>query len=203
MPDGDFVRRKTGFAKVAAPCVLLAAIGASLMTVPAEAEREAPGRLPVKPAGLTARAPCHPGKSNGYRLYCHVVVKFALDARQFSFTGGSCGHGQGEWGFSAGPGAVTLPAKGWSLSVHFGFLDYGKAVDKDGKYGPANGYDDIHVSMNLTAGTFVPPQSALDVVDHAATVVLSSGMTRGSYRARIAWASTAKRHLVVGTFRCW
>jgi hypothetical protein len=57
--------------------------------------------------------------------------------------------------------------------------------------------------MNLTAGTFVPPQSSLEVVDHAATVSLSSGMTRGSYRARLAWVSTAKRHLLVGTFHCW
>ena len=169
------------------------------MTVPAEAANA----FPVKPAGLTGRAPCHPGKSNGFRLYCHVAVKFTLDKRKFSFKGGSCGHGQGQWGFSAGPGAVTEPAKGWTLSVHFGWLDYGKAVDKDGKYSPANGYDDIHVSVNLTAGTFVPPQSSLDVVNHAATVSLSSGMTRGSYRAHVAWASTAKRHLVVGTFRCW
>jgi hypothetical protein len=203
MSDGDVVRRKIRFAKVAVPFVLLAAIGAPLLTVPAEAGRKDASKLRVKPAGLTGRAPCHPGKSNGFRLYCHVAVKFTLDARKFSFKGGSCGHGLGQWGFSAGPGAVSLPAKGWSLSVHFGWLDYGKAVDKDGKYGPANGYDDIHVSMNLTAGTFVPPQSALEVVDHAATVSLSSGMTRGSYRARIAWVSTAKRHVVVGTFRCW
>jgi hypothetical protein len=57
--------------------------------------------------------------------------------------------------------------------------------------------------MNLRAGTFVPPQSSLDVIDQAATVSLSSGMTRGSYRAHVAWVSTAKRHLLVGTFRCW
>ena len=89
------------------------------------------------------------------------------------------------------------------MSVHFGWLDYGKSVDKDGKYGPANGYDDIHVSLSLKAGTFVPPESALDVVVHPATVSLSSGMTRGSYRAHVAWVSTAKAHLLVGTFRCW
>ncbi|HKF69137.1 MAG TPA: hypothetical protein VKB36_21480 [Vicinamibacterales bacterium] len=190
-------------AKAAVPCALLAVIGAPLMTVPAEAGTQDANAFQVKPAGLTGRAPCHPGKSNGFRLYCHVAVKFTLDKRKFSFKGGSCGHGQGQWGFSAGPGAVTEPAKGWTLSVHFGWLDYGKAVDKDGKYSPANGYDDIHVSVNLTAGTFVPPQSSLDVVNHAATVSLSSGMTRGSYRAHVAWASTAKRHLVVGTFHCW
>ena len=77
---------------------------------PAEAGRDGPAR-------------CHAGKNNGFRLYCHVAVKFALDARKFSFKGGNCGHGQGEWGFSAGPGAVTVPSKGWTLSVHFGFLD--------------------------------------------------------------------------------
>ena len=38
-----------------------------------------------------------------------------------------------------------------------------KALDKDGKYGPANGYD-INVSMALKAGVFVPPQSSLGVV---------------------------------------
>jgi hypothetical protein len=178
-------------------------IGTPLVAGSADAGRQEPNTFPVKPAGLTGQAPCHPGKSNGFRLYCHVAVKFTLDARKFSFKGGSCGHGLGEWGFSAGPGAVTEPAKGWTLSVHFGWLDYGKAVKKDGKYGPANGYDDIHVSMNLKAGTFVPPQSALDVViDHAASVSLSSGMTQGSYRARVAWASTAKPHLLVGTFHC-
>jgi hypothetical protein len=203
MLDGDLVRRKTRFAKAAVPCALLGMVGAPLMTVPAEAGREHAGRFPVKPAGLTGQAQCHPGKRNGFRLYCHVAVKFTLDARRFSFKGGNCGHGQGEWGFSAGPGAVTLPPKGWTLSVHFGFLDYGKSVDKDGKYGPANGYDDIHVSMNLRAGTFVPPQSSLDVIDHAATVSLKSGMTRGSYRAHVAWVSTAKPHLLVGTFHCW
>ena len=204
MLDGGFVKRTTRVAKVAVPCALLAVIGTPLLTVPADAGRQNPNTFPMKPASLTGQAPCHPGKSNGFRLYCHVAVKFTLDARKFSFKGGSCGHGHGQWGFSAGPGAVTAPAKGWTLSVHFGFLDYGKAVDKDGTYGPANGYGDIHVSMNLKAGTFVPPQSALDVVvDHAATVSLSSGMTRGSYRARIAWASTAKRHLLVGTFHCW
>lgn len=200
--DGGFVKRTTGFAKAAVACSLLA-VGAPLMTVPAVAGREDAGTFPMKPAGLTGPARCHAGKSNGFRLYCHVAVKFRLDARKFSFKGGSCGHGQGEWGFSAGPGVVTVPAKGWTLSVHFGFLDYGKAVDSDGKYGPANGYDDIHVSMNLKAGTFVPPQSSLDVVDQAATVSLSSGMTRGSYRAHVAWVSTAKRHLLVGTFHCW
>ena len=171
-------------------CALLALIGAAVLTVPAQAD-------------LRGQAPCHPGKSNGFRLYCHVAVKFTLDARKYSFKGGTCGHGQGEWGFSAGPGAVTAPPKGWTLSVHFGFLDYGKSVDKDGKYGPASGYDDIHVSMNLKAGTFVPPQSALDVAIHPATVSLRSGMTRGSYRAHIAWVSTAKPHLLVGTFQCW
>ena len=151
-----------------------------------------------------AQAACHPGKHNGFRLYCHVAVKFRLDARKFSFTGGSCGHGNGEWGFAAGPGVSTTPPKGWSLSVHFGTQDYGKAVDTDGRYGPANGYDEIKVSLNFKAGGFVPPQSSLDfVVGHAATVSLSAGMTRGSYRARIAWASTAKPHLLVGTFRCW
>src|SRR5689334_22509282 len=169
-------------------CALALVIGAPLLTAPA------------KPTG---QAPCHPGSSNGFRIYCHVAVTFRFDARRFSFKGGNCGVGQGEWGFSAGPGAVSSPAKGWTLSVHFGFLDYGKSVHKDGKYGPANGYDDIHVSMNLTAGTFVPPQSSFDVVDHAAVVTLSSGMTHGSYRAHVAWAPTAKRHLVVGTFHCW
>jgi hypothetical protein len=154
-------------------------------------------------SGVAGKSPCHAGKQNGFRLYCHVAVKFKLDARTFSFTGGSCGHGHGQWGFSAGPGAVTAPSKGWMLSVHFGFLDYGKSVDKDGRYGPANGYDDIHVSLNLKAGTFVPPQSSLDVVDQAATVSLSSGMTRGSYRAHVAWVSTAKRHVLAGTFHCW
>lgn len=203
MLDGGFVKGKTRFAKAAVPCALLAVIGAPLLTVPAEAGSEDAGTFPMKPASLTGPARCDAGKSNGFRLYCHVAVKFTLDARTFSFKGGSCGHGQGEWGFSAGPGAVTVPAKGWTLSVHFGFLDYGKAVDKDGRYGPANGYDDIHVSMNLRAGTFVPPQSSLDVVDQAATVSLSSGMTRGSYRAHVAWVSTAKRHLLVGTFHCW
>jgi hypothetical protein len=202
MFDGGFVKRTTRFAKAAVPCALLA-VGAPLMTGPAVAGREDVSTLPMTQAGLTGPARCHAGKSNGFRLYCHVAVEFRLDARKFSFKGGSCGHGQGEWGFSAGPGAVTVPAKGWTLSVHFGFLDYGKAVDRDGKYGPANGYDDIHVSMNLKAGTFVPPQSSLDVVDQAATVFLSSGMTRGSYRAHVAWVSTAKRHLLVGTFHCW
>ena len=184
------MKRRTRFAKAIVCCALLAVVGTALLTVPAD-------------AGSDGRARCHAGKSNGFRLYCHVAVKFTLDARKFSFKGGSCGHGQGEWGFSAGPGAVTVPSKGWTLSVHFGFLDYGKSVDKDGKYGPANGYDDIHVSMNLKPGTFVPPQSSLDVIDQAATVSLSSGMTRGSYRAHVAWVSTAKRHLLVGTFRCW
>jgi hypothetical protein len=194
MLDGGFVKRTTRLARAAVACALLAVIGA---TVPAEG-----GRRDIR-TPLVKQAQCHPGKSNGFRLYCHVAVKFTLDARKFSFKGGSCGHGNGEWGFNAGPGAVTTPAKGWTLSVHFGFLDYGKSVDKDGKYGPANGYDDIHVSMNLKAGTFVTPQSALDVVDHAATVSLSSGMTRGSYRAHLAWVSTAKRHLLMGTFHCW
>ena len=95
------------------------------------------GALPMtgvaEPMGIAGRAPCHPGKQNGFRLYCHVAVKFKLDARRFSFKGGSCGHGRGEWGFSAGPGAVSLPPKGWTLSVHFGTQDYGKGVDKDGK----------------------------------------------------------------------
>lgn len=197
------MKRETRFAKAAVALALLAVIGAPLMTDPAEAGREDASKLPVKPAGLARQAPCHPGKRNGFRLYCHVAVKFTLDARKFSFRGGSCGHGQGEWGFAAGPGAVTVPAKGWTLSVHFGIQDYGKAVDKDGKYGPANGYDDIHVSMNFRAGTFVPPQSSVDVIDHAATVSLTSGMTRGSYRAHVAWVSTAKPHLLVGTFHCW
>ena len=120
-----------------------------------------------------------------------------LTGKTPSYKGGTCGNGLGQWGFSAGPGAVTMPPKGWTLSVHFGFLDYGKSVDKDGKYGPANGYHDIHVSMSLKGGTFVPPQSSLEVVDQAATV------SRGSYRAHVAWVSTAKRHLLVGTFRCW
>jgi len=173
------------------------------VTVAAKAGAKDAGTFSVKPAGVTGRAPCHPGKSNGFRLYCHVAVKFTLDGRKFAFTGGSCGHGHGQWGFSAGPGAVTEPAKGWTLSVHFGWLDYGKSVDKDGKYGPANGYDDIHVSLSLKAGTFVPPESALDVVVHPATVSLSSDMTRGSYRANVAWVSTAKPHRLVGTFRCW
>src|ERR1051325_6218443 len=155
--------------RIAIPAALPALAGALLVSAPAEA----------------GKAPCQAGKSNGFRLYCHVAVDFTLDARRFSFTGGSCGHGHGEWSFSAGPGAVTDPAKGWTLSVRFGFLDYGKSVDKDGKYGPANGYDDIHVSLNLKAGTFVTPQSSLDVVD-TATVTLSSGMTRASYRARVA-----------------
>lgn len=175
-----------GLVRLIARLALVTVIGAPLLAVPAHA----------------GQAPCHAGKSNGFRLYCHVAVKFTLDARKFSFKGGRCGHGHGEWSFSAGPGAVTEPAKGWSLSVHFGFLDYGKSVDKDGTYGPANGYDDIRVSMNLKAGTFVTPQSSLDVVD-SATVSLSSGLTRGSYRARVAWATTAKRHLLVGTVRCW
>jgi hypothetical protein len=173
------------------------------MSVPAEAARGDARTFPVKWAPLTARPPCDPGKRDGFRLYCHVAVKFTLDGRGFSFKGGSCGHGRGQWGFSAGPGAVTEPAKGWTLSVHFGWLDYGKAVDKDGKYGPANGYGDIHVSLSLKAGTFVPPESALDVVVQPATVSLSSGMTRGSYRARVAWVSTAKSHLLEGTFHCW
>jgi hypothetical protein len=172
--------------RIAIPGALLALAGALLLTAPAEA----------------GKAPCRPGKHNGFRLYCHVAVKFTLDGRKFSFTGGTCGHGQGEWGFSSGPGAVTEPAKGWMLSVHFGWLDYGKAVDRGGTYGPANGYDDIHVSMSLKAGAFVTPQSSLDVVD-TATVSISSDMTRGSYRARVAWASTAKKHTIVGTVRCW
>ena len=192
----------TRFARAAVPCALVAVIGA-LMTVPAEAGRRDAGTFPSKPDGLTGRPPCHAGKSNGFRLYCHVAVKFRLDDRKFSFKGGTCGHGHGQWGFTAGPGAVTDPAKGWTLSVHFGYLDYGKSVSKDGKYGPENGYDEIHVALNLKAGTFVPPESALDVVVRPATVSLSSGMTRGSYRARVAWVSTAKSHLVVGTFRCW
>jgi hypothetical protein len=177
------------FARMTALCAVLALIG-PLTAVRAD-------------TGLPGPGGCHPGTSHGFRLYCHVAVQFTLDARKFSFTGGSCGHGQGEWGFSAGPGVVRASAKGWTLSVHFGFLDYGKSVHEDGKYGPTNGYDDIHVSLNLKAGTFVPPQSSLDVVDHAATVSLSSGMTRGSYRGHIAWAPTAKRHLLKGTFRCW
>jgi len=177
-------------------------IGALPMTSAAGSKGDEPGRFPVKAAALTRQPPCHAGEHSGFRLYCHVAVKFRLDARKFSFDGGSCGHGHGEWGFSAGPGAVTTPAKGWTLSVHFGTQDYGKSVDKDGKYGPANGYD-VNVSMNLKAGTFVPPQSSLGVVDHAATVSLASGMTRGSYRAHVAWVSTAKSHLLVGTFRCW
>jgi len=190
--------------KTAVHCALLAVIGALLGTVPAEAGGPDIDALPAKSASRTNRAACHTGTNKSFRYYCRVEVKFTLDARKFSFKGGSCGHGLGEWGFSAGPGAVTDPSKGWTLSVHFGWLDYGKSVKKDGKYGPANGYDDIHVSMNLKAGTFVPPQSALDVViDHAATVSLSSSMTRGSYRARIAWASTGKRHLLVGTVHCW
>jgi hypothetical protein len=203
MFDGDFVKRETRFATAAVAWALLAVIGAPPITGLAGAGGEEASKLPVKPSGLAGRARCHPGKHNGFRLYCHVAVKFTLDARKFTFTGGSCGHGHGDWGFSAGPGAVTLPAKGWTLSVHFGLQDYGKAVDKDGRYGPANGYDDIHVSMSFRAGTFVPPQSSLDVIDHAATVSLKSGMTRGSYRARVAWVSTAKPHLLVGTFHCW
>jgi Putative MetA-pathway of phenol degradation len=172
--------------KKAAGCALVVGvIGALPITSAAGSESDEPGRLPVKPSALTGQAPCHAGKHNGFRLYCHVAVEFKLDARKFSFEGGSCGHGHGEWGFSAGPGAVTLPAKGWTLSVHFGTQDYGKSVDKDGKYGPANVYD-INVSMNIKAGVFVPPQSSLGVVDHAATVTLSSGMRRGSYRARVA-----------------
>jgi hypothetical protein len=166
----------------------------------------ATGVLPTASAAGSrsdGRAPCHPGKHNGFRLYCHVAVKFRLDARKFVFNGGSCGHGRGEWGFAAGPGAVSAPPKGWTLSVHFGTQDYGKAVDKDGKYGPANGYDDINVSMDFKAGGFVPPQSSLGVIDHAATVSLSAGMTRGTYRAHIAWVSTAKPHLLVGAFHCW
>ena len=87
--------------------------------------------------------------------------------------------------------------------MHFGTQDYGKGVDKDGTYGPANGYDEINVSLDLKAGGFVPPQSSLGVIDHAAAVSLFSGMTRGSYRAHVAWVSTAKPHLLVGTFRCW
>jgi hypothetical protein len=203
MLDGGFVKHKTRLAKAAVACALLVVIGAPLTTVAAKAGREDAGTFSLKPASLTGQAPCHPGKSNGFRLYCRVAVNFTLDARKFSFKGGSCGHGHGQWGFSAGPGAVTIPAKGWTLSVHFGFLDYGKSVNGDGKYGRANGYDDIHVSMNLKAGTFVPPESALDVVVRPATVSLSSGMTRGSYRAHVAWVSTAKSHLLVGTFRCW
>jgi hypothetical protein len=197
------VKRETRFATAAVAWALLAVIGAPPITGLAGAGGEDASKLPVKPSGLAGRARCHPGKHSGFRLYCHVAVKFTLDARKFTFTGGSCGHGHGDWGFSAGPGAVTLPAKGWTLSVHFGLQDYGKAVDKDGRYGPANGYDDIHVSMSFRAGTFVPPQSSLDVIDHAATVSLKSGMTRGSYRARVAWVSTAKPHLLVGTFHCW
>jgi hypothetical protein len=203
MVDGELVKRETRLATAAVAWALLAVTGAPPPTGLAGAAQEDAGKLPVKPSGLAGRARCHPGKHNGFRLYCHVAVKFTLDARKFSFTGGSCGHGHGDWGFSAGPGAVTLPAKGWTLSVHFGLQDYSKAVDKDGTYGPANGYDDIHVSMNLKAGTFVPPQSSLDVFDHAATVSLSSGMTRGSYRAHVAWAPNARRHLIAGTVHCW
>ena len=178
-------------------------VAALLMTSAAAPGVGQPGQFPVNPAALAGQAPCHPGKQNGFRLYCHAAVKFKLDARKFSFTGGSCGHGRGEWGFSAGPGAVTIPAKGWTLSVHFGTQDYGKGVDKDGTYGPANGYDEINVSLDLKAGGFVPPQSSLGVIDHAAAVSLFSGMTRGSYRAHVAWVSTAKPHLLLGTFRCW
>jgi hypothetical protein len=164
------------------------------------------GVLPLaSAAGATAQAPpCHAGKQNGFRVYCHVAVQFKLDSRKYSFKGaGSCGHGHGAWGFSAGPGGATTPAKGWTLAVHFGTQDYGKAVDKDGRYGPGNGYDEINVSLNLKAGVFVRPESSLGVIDHAATVSLSSGMTRGSYRAHVAWVYTAPAHLLVGTFRCW
>jgi hypothetical protein len=186
-----------------AGCTLVVAMIAALLMTSAAGSSGAGLRRLVKPTALAGQAPCHPGKRNGFRLYCHVAVKFKLDARTFSFRGGSCGHGLGEWGFSAGPGAVTMPAKGWSLAVHFGTQDYGKAVDKDGKYGPKNGYDEIHVTMTFKQGVFVPPQSSLDVIDHAATVSLSSGMTRGSYRAHVAWVNTAKPHLLVGTFHCW
>lgn len=173
-------------------------LGCALAVVAAVATLPAAGA-----ARASEQASCHAGKQNGFRLYCHVAVKFKLDARRFSFSGGSCGHGLGEWGFSAGPGAVTTPAKGWTLSVHFGTQDYGKAVDKDGRYGPANGYDEINVALDLKAGGFVPPQSSLGVTDHAATVSLFSGMTRGSFRAHVAWVYTAKPHLLVGTFHCW
>ena len=164
----------------------------------------AAGRLPGNSTSSARQAaPCKAGKHNGFRLYCHVAVQFKLDSRKFSFKGGSCGHGHGAWGFSAGPGAVTTPAKGWTLTVHFGTQDYGKAVDTDGRYGPENGYDEINASLSLKAGVFVPPQSSLGVVDHKATVSLSSGMTRGSYRAHVAWVYTARPHLLVGTFHCW
>lgn len=189
--------------KRAVGCALVVVVMGTLpMTSAAGSESDEPGRFPVKPSALRGKPPCHAGKRNGFRLYCHVAVKFKLDARKFSFEGGSCGHGHGEWGFAAGPGAVTTPPKGWTLSVHFGTQDYGKSVDKDGKYSHANGYD-INVSMNLKAGTFVPPQSSLGVVDHAAMVSLSSRMTRGSYRAHVAWVSTAKPHVLIGTFHCW
>jgi hypothetical protein len=183
----------------AACCALVVGLVGALPPASAGA-----GLLSSRPAPLVAQASCRAGKINGFRLYCHVAVKFKLDARTFSFKGrGTCGHGHGAWGFSAGPGGATKPAKGWTLAAHFGTQDYGKAVDKDGKYGPANGYDEINVSLNLKAGTFVPPESSLGVIDHAATISLSSGMTRGSYRARVAWVYTARPHLLVGTFRCW
>lgn len=168
------------------------------------------GLIGVQPITSTAspkagQEPCRPGEHDGFRQYCRVAVRFTLDARKFSFEGkGSCGHGHGEWGLSAGPGVVTRPAKGWTLTVHFGAYDYGsgRAVDQDGKYGPANGYDEIKVSLALKAGRFVPPQSSLDVFDHAATVSLAKHMTRGSYRAHVAWASTARPHVLHGTFHC-
>jgi hypothetical protein len=179
--------------KAAACALIVGVIGALPLT------STAAGRVPEQAPA------CTPGRHNGFRLYCHVAVQFKLDSRKFSFKGaGSCGHGHGAWGFSAGPGGVTTPAKGWTLAVHFGTQDYGKAVDKDGRYGPANGYDEINVSLNLKAGVFVRPESSLGVIDHAATVSLSSGMTRGSYRAHVAWVYTARpHHLLVGTFRCW
>jgi hypothetical protein len=178
-------------------------IAALLMTSAAASTGEGLRPLQVTPTALAGQAPCHPGKHNGFRLYCHVAVKFKLDARKFFFVGGSCGHGLGEWGFSAGPGAVTRPAKGWSLTVHFGTQDYGKAVNSDGKYGRKNGYDEINVTISFKQGVFVPPESQLSVIDRAATVSLSSGMTRGSYRARVAWVNTAKPRVLVGTFHCW
>jgi hypothetical protein len=116
--------------KKAAGCALVVGvIGALPMTSAAGSERDEPGRLPAKPSALTGQAPCHAGKHNGFRLYCHVAVKFKLDARKFSYEGGSCGHRTGA--SRETPLAMTMP------SVHFGTQDYGKAVDKDGKYGPA------------------------------------------------------------------
>ena len=72
------MKRRPRFAKAIVFCALFAVVGTPLLTVPAD-------------AGSDGRARCHAGKSNGFRLYCHVAVKFTLDARKFSFKGGKKG----------------------------------------------------------------------------------------------------------------